>query len=211
MDSELLSNTTRNLTMALGDGVCIAFLMAMALTLFGGTKRLKDEWYLPVGAALVQICINWLVIELFLTTNWLGFLFIFASLGFMLFLAIWWGKEGSTIKEMIPFLVMGGMFYLSAENSMSQIVYLMPELAEKSIVAIPTLSFIALVGFIVSNYFFFHSKISASGKKVGMALMGLAAVGLTVFAITVSIEGNVRLSKKLPDITQALVLNQKPD
>lgn len=92
----------------------------------------------------------------------LGLLTIILPLGCYVYLFVWWSQEGSSIKELIFFLLISSMLYSTTMAGMARVLDLSSNWVVRGLMmSFPSIVSIMLCAFMVSNMIAFKQEMNA--------------------------------------------------
>ena len=140
-----------------------------AVKKFAGFNQVGDGWYWAIGAGGVVGMINFfspLVAKS--TLPGIGVAFLVIMIALYVCMMIMWAKEGSSGKELVPFIVLGILLYFPTLSAAAVTASIVPDAFWRSvIVVLPSLVAVGALGFMIANLFFFRYKEidEASGEQ----------------------------------------------
>lgn len=89
-------------------------------------------------------------------------IFAFIVVGAMAYMVLWWISDGSTIKEMIAFIVIEWLLKTVLKaNIVKFAATLETSWLAKLMMAIPAVIFVITIGIFVANYIWFHQELNS--------------------------------------------------
>ena len=196
--------------------IVVAFLVATAERMFVGVKLIEGDeddngrkkfrfriadaimapgqggWIKAAAIGFVVGAINFFT-PMIRNVIWLAPIFLLTMLGLMVYLMVWWHRDGSNWKEVLCFSVLVYLFY-SVTRAIVQMMYiLVKNVFWMSLIAkIPLILFHLCIGFFIVEALFFYCGY-AEEKKAKLAHISAWVVKLlTILAIILILVFNVR-------------------
>lgn len=96
---------------------------------------------------------------------WLALIFLIIMLAMMGFMVWWWNENGSTIKEMIHFIVIDLLFMLIAKAVAVRLYdWPLPRWFVGIIAALPAVMFVMSIGYFIANRIWFKASLEEGGE-----------------------------------------------
>ncbi len=132
-------------------------------------------------------------------TLWLAPIMLIALIAFCIYLMYWWRRDGGTLKEGIPFvLLMVLLFFVMKSVAWAVAVLVTSAFLTALITTIPTLLLIATVGFFVIDFFYFRYRgyRDARGEDDSDARMyhvlGIIAIVVTTALLLIALGKGIK-------------------
>ena len=125
---------------------------------------------------------------------WLAPIFLAIVLGLMVYLMVWWHKDGTNVKEMICFIILAHLFYAVAKPVIIMMPILVKSVFWMSLFSLlPRILLILCIGFFIVDALFYYYENGEDEEKAKIAhifawvvksLTLLAIILLLVFGVT---------------------------
>ncbi len=168
------------------------FLRVRFLNALAGARR--EGW---IKAAIIGTTVG--VINYFVSKVasciWLEPIFLAIILGLMVYLMVWWYKDGTNLKEMICFILLAGLFYQVAKPSAT---LMMPILVRNvfwaSLISVlPLLTLFVCLGFFITHALFYYYETGKNERNARLAhIFAWVAMILTTVAIILTLIFGVK-------------------
>jgi uncharacterized membrane protein YgcG len=139
-----------NVILCIGLVVVVASCVAAAQQMLNGEDA-ENSLVVPIVIGLAVGIINYFSP---MAATWLTVLFVVVMAILFAGLAYEWRKNGATLREMVPFLILSLLFYLVMKTAASTVALGMPEIAELMMV-LPKIILVLIVAFFFVDYLFF--------------------------------------------------------
>lgn len=155
---------TLKLILTLIGGVVFAALVLTAARSFEEENKLL-MWLKAVIGACAFIATN---LAAPVAPAWLGLVTVALPLGCFAYLFIWWEENGSTVRELIIFILMEIMLHLTAMSSMARVIDITSNwIARGLVMSIPSIVSITLLAFMISNMIAFRRELDKMSSEGG--------------------------------------------
>ncbi len=171
-------------------GIVMAGTILAAICLFDKSDNDKDNnngWCSNIGQK------GWLfailagaaaVVAFYLATTELAVLSLIVLIALNVRFCLWWRRDGSSPKEMVPFIILAVLIWISAESATWKVASFVDSTFLTSVITmLPALMLVISIGFFVVDWLSFRaSDVDASGSKLQKRdlVLSRAVTGVTV-------------------------------
>ena len=175
-------------------GIVVAGTILTAICLFNSDNNDKDDgWCSNIGqkgwlfAILAGVIVG---VALYLaTTTELAVLSLIVLIAANVCFCLWWKRDGNRPKEIVPFIILAVLIWLSAESAAWKVTSFINSTFLTSVITmLPTLMLVISIGFFVVDLLCFRaSDVDASGSKLQKRdlVPSRVAIGATILIAVV--------------------------